>query len=61
MMPSYISLRHPRMDWYEANALDSLSQTVHEPDPVDAGISDADGIPIIRMMDQIGFVRDENR
>ncbi|MGI8390529.1 hypothetical protein [Brucella anthropi] len=60
-MPRYVSMRRPKMDWYEANALDSLAQTIHEPEPVDTGIIDADGFPIIRMMDQIGFVRDEDR
>jgi len=49
------------MDWYEADAIDSLAQTVFEPEPVDTGIIDADGFPIIRIMDQIGFVRDEDR
>ncbi|WP_268904582.1 hypothetical protein [Brucella tritici] len=41
-MTRYVSLRRPRMDWYEANALDSLPRTVHEPEPVDTGIIDAD-------------------
>ncbi len=60
-MARYVSLRRARMDWYEADAIDSLAQTVFEPEPVDTGIIDADGFPIIRIMDQIGFVRDEDR
>ncbi|PWL17407.1 hypothetical protein DKP76_11555 [Falsochrobactrum shanghaiense] len=61
-MARYFSLRcRPKMDWGEANALDSLSREVFDPEPVDTGIIDADGFPIIRMMDQIGFVRDEDR
>jgi len=50
------------MEWWdEANARDSLAQTVFEPEPVNTGLIDHDGFPIIRMMDQIGFVRDEDR
>ena len=32
-------------------------KTVHEPEPVKTGVLDKDGNPIIRVMDQIGFVR----
>lgn len=61
-MARYVSLRQPRLEWWdEANARDSLAQTVFEPEPVNTGLLDHDGFPIIRMMDQIGFVRDEDR
>lgn len=61
-MARYFSLRRrPKMDLYEADALDSLSREVFEPEPIDTGILDQDGFPIIRMMDQISFVRDEDR
>jgi len=36
-------------------------QTVWEPEPVDTGLLDKNGVPIFRVMDPIGFVEMKER
>ena len=49
-------MTRPRASWDEEKPM-LEGKTVHEPEPVNTGLLDKDGNEIIRVMDQIGFVR----
>ena len=49
-------MTRPRASWDEEKPM-LEGKTVHEAEPVNTGLLDKDGNEIIRVMDQIGFVR----
>ena len=58
----YIARRPRSATWDDLQETPSLEgRTVFEPDAVDTGLLNAEGTPIFRVMDQIGFVRFKDR
>lgn len=59
-MSRYIADGAPVAGWWEADAKNSLARTVHEQEPqrVDTGLLNADGVRLYRVADTqpIGFV-----
>jgi len=55
----YVSIR-PRMDWRDETPM-LEARTVHEREPIDTGLLDAEGNRIYRVMSPIGFVELKER
>ena len=52
----YVSARtRPRSGWDDEHPM-LEAKTVHEPEPIDTGLLDADGNRIYRVMSPVGFV-----